>query len=191
MKLNTVKPKKSGKKEKENSLYYVCLYCFLGDASPADTIHSDTFDPDSLIPSRGGEKTATCLYRPGILSDEALDKYMKQVKQLKNLPLAPHSSDLMDRALVELEEHNYDTSLALQSMSRLKKKDFKHAVDWSTEEINAFEQSIRDHGHDLNYAKKSVQTKEMGDIVRYFYQWKKTDRYETVYSEWTKIYRPT
>lgn len=116
---------------------------------------------------------------------------MEKVKALKHLPLAPHSSDLMDRALVELETHNYDVKAALESMSRLKEKDFAHVVNWSKEETEAFEQSIRENGHDLNYAKKSVQTKDMSDIVRYFYQWKKTERYEPVYSEWTKIYRPT
>lgn len=41
--------------------------------------------------------------------------------------------------------------------------------------------------HNLN---QQVPTKSMGDIVRYFYKWKKTDRYEPIYSEWTKIYKP-
>lgn len=116
---------------------------------------------------------------------------MDKVKALKHLPLPSYSSDLMDRALVELKAHDYDTTLALQSMSRLKKKDFAHVVDWTAQETEAFEQSIREHGHDLNYAKKSVETKDMADIVRHFYQWKKTERYEPVYSEWTKIFRPT
>lgn len=115
---------------------------------------------------------------------------MNQVKELENIPLDKHSADRIDRALLELEKNNYDTTKALQEMSKLTEKDFKHVVDWSQKEINAFEQSIREHGHDLNYVKMNVQTKSMADIVRFFYQWKKTDRYETVYSEWTKIYRP-
>lgn len=119
-----------------------------------------------------------------------VDEYMNQVKELENIPLDKHSADRIDRALLELEKNNYDTTKALQEMSKLTEKDFKHVVDWSQKEINAFEQSIREHGHDLNYVKMNVQTKSMADIVRFFYQWKKTDRYETVYSEWTKIYRP-
>lgn len=115
---------------------------------------------------------------------------MNQVKELTNIPLPPHSSDLMDRALYELEQNHYHTDIAFERMSQLTQDEFKHIVDWSDREVQAFEQSIREHGHDLNYAKKSVETKSMADIVRYFYQWKKTDRYEPVYSEWTKIFKP-
>lgn len=119
-----------------------------------------------------------------------VDDYMNQVKELKNIPLAPHSSDLMDRALLELENNNYHTDQAFESMTELSSADFVHEVKWSQKEKDAFEQSIREHGHDLNFCKMLVQTKSMADIVRYFYQWKKTERYETVYSDWTKIYRP-
>jgi hypothetical protein len=119
-----------------------------------------------------------------------VDDYMDNVKDLKNIPLPSYSADLMDRALYELERNSYHTDIAYEHMSRLDSSDFKHVVEWTPREIESFEQSIREHGHDLNYAKNSVKTKPMADIVRYFYQWKKTERYETVYSEWTKIYRP-
>lgn len=115
---------------------------------------------------------------------------MNQVKELRNVPLTPYSSDLMDRALFELELNTYHTDQAFENMAELQDSDFKHIVHWTQKEIDEFEQSIREHGHDLNFAKNSVQTKSMADIVRYFYQWKKTERYETVYSDWTKIYRP-
>jgi hypothetical protein len=39
--------------------------------------------------------------------------------------------------------------------------------------------------------KQNIPTKSMADIVRFFYQWKKSDRYEPVYSVWTKVFRPT
>ncbi|GAN02864.1 conserved hypothetical protein [Mucor ambiguus] len=144
----------------------------------------------SMRPTRGTDDTVTVIYRPGILGESTVDQYMDSVKRLKNIPLPPHNSDLMDRALYELELNNYDTEIAYDNMSKLNGDDFKHIVEWTPAEIEAFEQSIRDHGHDLNYAKTAVKTKDMADIVRYFYQWKKTDRYEPVYSEWTKVYRP-
>ncbi|RCI02031.1 putative PHD type zinc finger protein with BAH domain-containing protein, partial [Rhizopus stolonifer] len=156
------------------------------EASPKESM-SDMEEP---IPVRGGDDTVTCLYRPGILNEEQVDDYMNQVKQLQHLPLPSYSPDLLDRALLELELNSYHTDIAYEHMCHLTKEDFKHVVEWTPKEIEAFEQSIREHGHDLNYAKNSVKTKPMADIVRYFYQWKKTDRYEPVYSEWTKIYRP-
>ena len=163
------------------------------EASPsAEPMDIDTFEvsTETMIPMRGGDDTITCLYKPGILSDSKVDDYMDQVKALQNIPLKPYSSDLMDRALFELELNSYNTESALEAMQDLQASDFKHIVEWSQKEMDAFEQSIREHGHDLNFAKNSVQTKSMADIVRYFYQWKKTDRYETVYSDWTKIYKP-
>lgn len=180
-------------------------------AEPMEGIIEEHPSEVSMIPVRGGDDTATCLYRPDILNDEqsnvpffsffllsqhkytnfyTVDDYMSSVRELGNIPLSPHSSDLMDKALNELELSDYHTDQAFQNMEQLSEDDFKHLVHWSPKEIDAFEQSIRDHGHDLNYAKNSVQTKSMADIVRFFYQWKKTDRYELVYSDWTKIYRP-
>jgi hypothetical protein len=81
---------------------------------------------------------------------------MEQVKNISNLPISIVSSDLMDRALIELELNNYNTDTALENMTKLNKDDFKHAVEWSQQEVDAFEQSIRENGHDLNFAKRDV-----------------------------------
>ncbi|KAI8889514.1 BAH-domain-containing protein [Backusella circina FSU 941] len=146
----------------------------------------------SMIPVRGTDETITHIFsQPEYLEEDELDSYMEAVKNIPDLPISSASSDLMDRALIELELNNYNTEIALDHMTRLNKDDFKHAVEWSREEIDAFEQSIREHGHDLNSAKRAVGTKTMADVVRFFYEWKKTDRYEQVYSEWTKIFKPT
>ncbi|KAL9540227.1 hypothetical protein MBANPS3_009807 [Mucor bainieri] len=144
----------------------------------------------SMRPIRGTDKTVTAIYRPGILDDSTLDRYMDSVKQLDNIPLLPHNSDLMDRALSELEHNDYDTDAAYDSMSKLDGPDFEHIVEWTPTEKQAFEQSIREHGHNFDCAKAAVKTKSMADIVRYFYQWKKTDRYQPVYSEWTQVHKP-
>ncbi|KAL9551192.1 hypothetical protein MBANPS3_004368 [Mucor bainieri] len=161
-------------------------------ASPSSSSISSqpTTTSSSMRPVRGTDETVTVIYRPGILDDSVVDRYMDSVKQLDNIPLLPHSSDLMDRALYELELNDYDTEAAYDNMSKLNGYDFKHIVEWTPVEKEAFEKSIREHGHNLNRAKAAVETKDMADIVRYFYEWKKTDRYEPVYSEWTKVYRP-
>ncbi|KAI9275307.1 hypothetical protein BY458DRAFT_507046 [Sporodiniella umbellata] len=147
-------------------------------------------DRSSMIPVRGGEDTVTCIYKPGATSVEKVNEYMGRVKRLNNTTLMSYSSDLMDRALYEFEQNSYQTEASYLKMTQLAPEDFEHVVNWTNKEVEAFEQSIREHGHDLNYAKANVRTKSMADIVRYFYQWKKTDRYEPVYSEWTKIFKP-
>ncbi|OBZ86246.1 Lid2 complex component snt2 [Choanephora cucurbitarum] len=162
------------------------------ESSPKDASASlpNLDDMPPQLPVRGSDDTVTYLYRPNVLSESEMDTYMEKVKAIENTPLPTHSSDFIDRALLELEHNNYQTDVAYHKMCQLTEVDFKHLVEWTPREIEAFEQSIRDHGHDLNYAKSSVKTKSMADIVRFFYQWKKTDRYEPIYSEWTKIYRP-
>ncbi|GAA5811821.1 hypothetical protein MFLAVUS_005266 [Mucor flavus] len=187
---SSIRPKKKNDRKMKLNPNYKRSADTSPTAEPVEGIIEEQPSEVSMIPVRGGDDTATCLYRPGILDDEQIDDYMNSVKELSNIPVSPHSSDLMDKALHELELSDYHTDQAFQNMEQLSEDDFKHLVHWSQKEIDAFEQSIRDHGHDLNYAKNSVQTKSMADIVRFFYQWKKTDRYELVYSDWTKIYRP-
>ncbi|KAI8385051.1 uncharacterized protein BYT42DRAFT_492613, partial [Radiomyces spectabilis] len=147
---------------------------------------------EPYYPIRGTDETVTPIFsRPHQLSENELDNYMEKIKSMDNLPLPFYSSDLQDHALIELEKSHYDTQAALQNMSKLTASDFRFLVEWSPEEVAAFEQSIQERGHDLHSVKPRVPTKTMADIVRYFYIWKKTDRYEPVYSEWTRIYRPT
>ncbi|KAI8993235.1 BAH domain-containing protein [Pilobolus umbonatus] len=143
-----------------------------------------------LLPVRGTDETITYIYRNNMIPTNEVDAYMEKVKKLRDLPLPSHSSDLLDKALIELENSDYNTQVALSKMKALTDADFNYLSTWTQEETDAFEQSIREHGHELNFVKKVVPTKTMAEIVRFFYQWKKTERYEAIYSEWTKIYRP-
>ncbi|KAG1054674.1 hypothetical protein G6F46_004777 [Rhizopus delemar] len=146
------KNEKKGKSQRSSSKRSI-------EVNPSTTsLVDECRSPEQFIVTsvRGTEDTVTCIYRPDILSDEQLDDYMNQVKKLNNVSLASHSSDLMDRALQELEQSQYHTDIAFEKMARLDQDDFNYITDWSKQEIYAFEQSIREHGHDLNYAKKSI-----------------------------------
>lgn len=116
---------------------------------------------------------------------------MAQVRELPNLPLPNYSSDLLDRAVLELQQCEFDAKKALQNVSQLTKEDFDYIEEWTPEDIVAFEDGIRTYGHELHSVAGKVPKRSMAQIVRFFYKWKKTDRYEPVYSEWTKIYKPT
>jgi len=113
---------------------------------------------------------------------------MERVKELA-LPLPSHSADVIERALLTLEQSGYDADKALQDLALLKEKDFD-VKDWTPEEIEAFEEGIRLYGHELFAIKKKVESRSMKDIVRFFYRWKKTERYQPVYSVFTKIHKP-
>lgn len=113
---------------------------------------------------------------------------MRKVKEL-SLPLPSHSADLIDRALSALQRSGFDADKALKEMTAVQKRDFD-IVDWTPMEIDAFEEGIRLYGHELFAIKKKVETRSMKDVVRFFYQWKKTERYQPVYSVFTKINKP-
>ncbi|KAF9093185.1 putative PHD type zinc finger protein with BAH domain-containing protein [Mortierella sp. GBA35] len=146
-------------------------------------------DDGSVHLERGGEDTASLQYfKPNHISDEYVADYMSRVKEL-SLPLPSHSADLIDRALAALQKSGFDADKALKEMAAVQKRDFD-IVDWTPKEIEAFEEGIRLYGHELFAIKKKVETRSMKDVVRFFYQWKKTERYQPVYSVFTKINKP-
>lgn len=116
---------------------------------------------------------------------------MTQAMSLPSFAIPVCSVDLKTRIIQELERHDYNTQDALQAVSKLTSDDFPHAVEWTPEEVESFEKAITLYGHDLFRVGCKVPSKKHADVVRYFYQWKKTDRYEPVYSQWTTIYKPT
>lgn len=120
----------------------------------------------------------------------SVDQYMQRAKTLPTLPLPPYSSDYQDRALLELQKSNHDPERALASLSKLTTEDFEYIVDWTKDEVKSFEEGVTLHGHDLYQVGRMVPSKRHADVVRFFFQWKKTDRYEPVYSQWTKVYKP-
>lgn len=115
---------------------------------------------------------------------------MEKAKTLPTLPLPPYSSDYQDRALLELQKSNHDPDRALESLSKLTTEDFGYIVDWTKDEVKSFEEGVTLHGHDLYQVGRMVPSKRHADVVRFFFKWKKTDRYEPVYSQWTKVYKP-
>ncbi|CDH50301.1 lid2 complex component snt2 [Lichtheimia corymbifera JMRC:FSU:9682] len=148
-------------------------------------------DEDEEYFERGTDATVTKLFVPDNSMDEAiLDQYMEKAKTLPTLPLPPYSSDYQDRALLELQNSNHDPDRALESLSKLTTEDFGYIVDWTKDEVKSFEEGVTLHGHDLYQVGRMVPSKRHADVVRFFFKWKKTDRYEPVYSQWTKVYKP-
>ncbi|KAG2183834.1 hypothetical protein INT44_008845 [Umbelopsis vinacea] len=119
-----------------------------------------------------------------------VDSYMEEVCALPDLPLPSYSSDLLDRAILELQQSDFDVNKAIDTFKHLTRDDFDFLEEWTPEDIAAFEDGIRSFGHELHSVSSKVPKRSMAQIVRFFYKWKKTDRYEPVYSEWTKIYKP-
>ncbi|KAF9356667.1 putative PHD type zinc finger protein with BAH domain-containing protein [Mortierella sp. NVP85] len=157
--------------------------------APSSPARSGASIDDSVHVERGSDETVTLIYsKPSQLSDEYVTNYMDRVKAL-SLPLPIHSADLMDKALSTLQKSKFNADMALKEMTRIRKQDFE-LRDWTVKETDAFEEGIRLYGHELYAIKKKVETRSMRDIVRFFYIWKKTERYQPVYSVFTKVNKP-
>ncbi|KAF9436937.1 putative PHD type zinc finger protein with BAH domain-containing protein [Entomortierella beljakovae] len=156
--------------------------------APTSPSRSGPADENAYV-ERGGDETVSLLYsKPSNISEEFVADYMNRVKKL-SLPLPIHSADLIDKALLTLQQNDFDAERALKEIAKVEKQDFD-IIDWTPKEIEAFEEGIRIYGHELFAIKKKVETRSMKDIVRFFYQWKKTERYQPVYSVFTKINKP-
>ncbi|KAF9981891.1 putative PHD type zinc finger protein with BAH domain-containing protein [Mortierella antarctica] len=157
--------------------------------TPSSPARSGAATDDTIHLERGGSDTVMLQYsKPSHISEEYVAAYMERVKGL-TLPLPSHSADIIDRALLALQQAAYDAEKAIKDLALIQKKDFD-IEDWTPKEIEAFEEGIRLYGHELFAIKKKVETRSMKDIVRFFYQWKKTERYQSVYSVFTKIHKP-
>ncbi|KAG0234629.1 putative PHD type zinc finger protein with BAH domain-containing protein [Actinomortierella wolfii] len=156
--------------------------------APPSPSKSGTLDEPVHV-ERGGDDTSTLLYsKPDHIDEQYVSKYLDQIKDLQ-LPLPSHSADLIDRALLALQNNQFDADKALDEMAKVTQEDFD-LRDWTVDEIERFEEGIRVYGHELHAIKKQVGSRSMKDIVRFFYQWKKTERYQPVYSVFTKINKP-
>ncbi|KAF9159111.1 putative PHD type zinc finger protein with BAH domain-containing protein [Actinomortierella ambigua] len=153
--------------------------------SPSKSLNME----ESVHVERGGDDTSTLVYlKPDNIDEQYVSKYLDNLKDL-HLPLPSHSADLIDRALLALQNNHFDSAKALEEMAKVTQEDFDLS-DWTLEEIDRFEQGIRVYGHELHAVKNLVGSRTMKDIVRFFYRWKKTERYQPVYSVFTKINKP-
>ncbi|KAG0365443.1 putative PHD type zinc finger protein with BAH domain-containing protein, partial [Gamsiella multidivaricata] len=126
-------------------------------ATPSSPAKSGLNSDDPIYVERGGDETVSLRYsKPSHISDEYVTDYMDRVKEL-SLPLAFHSADLIDRALLELQKSKFNAEEALNEMTKIKQQDFM-IKDWTDKEIKAFEEGIRLYGHELFAIKKKVET---------------------------------
>ena len=57
---------------------------------------------------------------------------------------------------------------------------------WSPFEISVFEASITLYGKNFNRIQKDIKTKNVKEIIEFYYDWKKTKNYK----EWKKNFLP-
>lgn len=115
------------------------------------------------------------------INDEAIDSYMDAaVAKATKLGLPKMSTNLHDVAADLLYHNDFDTDKALKALDRKKADEFKEPLLNATEQ-KRFEEAVAKFGSELYLVTRAVKTVPYGDIVRYYYAWKKSNRGKIVW----------
>ena len=106
-------------------------------------------------------------------------EYMEKAKDLAQpkFNLREFSTNFLDKALELLTSNNYDISKALKALeSQDRRYDLKEP-ELTEEEIRKFEDGVARYGSELRNVSRHVgKSQKHGEIVRFYYMWKKTAR---------------
>jgi hypothetical protein len=127
--------------------------------------------------------TATCLWKPPTMDEVAKrsDEYMDAVRGMtKRLGLPPRSTNIQDVGLELLYRDDYTPEKALKDLAVTDRNEFKEP-NLSAAELKRFEEGIAKYGSELHLVMKHVKTLTPGEIVRFYYTWKKTERGQQIW----------
>jgi hypothetical protein len=117
--------------------------------------------------------------------EKLVHDYMARVKKLaKPLGLPEFSTNLLDVGLQMLRTNGFDPEKALQALQAVGRKAFKEP-ELSPAELKRFEDGVAKYGSEVHSIKKHVKSVSAGDIVRFYYTWKKTERGKQVWGNYS------
>ena len=128
------------------------------------------------ISLRGNDLSDYSVNKPDF-REQAIDDYIAQAKSLAEfVGVSEHSTNFLDKALELLRSNNYSVEPALQQLKIVnKRKDLKEP-ELSKEELKRFEEGVLRYGSELRNVSRHVgKSQKYGEIVRFYYMWKKTD----------------
>ncbi|XP_070563895.1 mesoderm induction early response protein 1-like [Ptychodera flava] len=118
--------------------------------------------------------------------DERVEEYLRQVQEIpagsqgvKAIPTGNHIRD-DEQALYLLLQcgHNLEEALRRHRMQVTPPTDEMSL--WSEDECRSFENGLRTYGKDFHMIQQhKVRTRSVGELVQFYYLWKKTERHDT------------
>lgn len=134
---------------------------------------------DDALPYENEDKM---LWDPSHIPEEATEEFLEraQLPAVKggSLPAGSHIRD-DEQALYLLLQCGYNLEEAL----RRRRMNVVPPTDtvslWSEEECHNFESGLRSYGKDFHLIQKNkVRTRSVGELVQFYYLWKKTERHD-------------
>ena len=109
--------------------------------------------------------------------EKVIDEYMKHAKtKASHLGVKEYSTNFLDKALELLYQENFNVQRALMSLSSLDKRIDLKEPELNKEELKKFEEGVAKYGSELRSVSRMIKSKKHGEIVRFYYMWKKTTR---------------
>lgn len=140
-------------------------------------------------PENDRDCTSVVLWRPqpetSSVRDEVPEFLEKASEMAKTWDLPKLSTNLRDQALETLYVNDYDAKRVLEtSFPKLKPEAFKEP-HLSALEQKRFDEGVSKYGSELHLVMKHVKTLKPGEVVRYYYTWKKTDRGQQIWGNYS------
>lgn len=109
--------------------------------------------------------------------EERVDDYMAKARAMWKAPgTNVPSTNFLDKALRLLDYHKFDSTAALKQLETEHSPKALGDPVLSKEELKKFEDGVSKFGSELRRVRKHVGTRSYGEIVRFYYMWKKTPR---------------
>ncbi|KAK5990368.1 Lid2 complex component snt2-like protein [Cladobotryum mycophilum] len=154
---------------------------WIQDQPPGYVARGEDFDEDDP------NCTATRLWIPpssSEISNDKINDYVdKAMKMTKKLELPERSTNFRDATIETLFREGFDKERALKALPEIPKKEFKEPILTATEQ-KRFEEGISKYGSELISVRRHVKTMTPGEVVRYYYTWKKTERGQQVWGNY-------
>jgi hypothetical protein len=120
------------------------------------------------------------LWNPFIIDPDTVEDFLRRISSVTKL-LIPMGSHLRDneQALFILQKNGHDVESAFRELSASQTAEAEQEKRWSEEECRNFERGIVDFGKNFFLIQKyKVRTRHVGELVQFYYLWKKTERYD-------------
>ncbi|KAL8740769.1 MAG: hypothetical protein Q9190_006558, partial [Brigantiaea leucoxantha] len=112
-----------------------------------------------------------------------IDQYIELAKTKANsLDVEEYSTNFLDKALELLHAEGFNIDRALQRLVMLEKRTGLKEPDLNKEENRRFEEGVSKYGSELRNVSRHVgKSQKHGEIVRYYYMWKKTPKGQQIW----------
>jgi len=133
---------------------------------------------DDALPYENEDKV---LWDPSALSEEAVINFLRKVPGIGAANGSPRDDEQALHLLLQCG-YNVDEALRRQQMNVVPPTDTMSL--WSEEECLNFENGLRTYGKDFHLIQQNkVRTRSVGELVQFYYLWKKTERHDVFANE--------